>query len=498
MKTRFFSSNLIFQLLIFIILFYFVFELNYFRHWSSIQDQDLTLIHNSLLLNSGSKAEYHDHPGHTQILFMSLWLNFLKLLNIISVTSYQDFEISNFVKKDFIKLVQYSRFINLILSIVFAYTFYNIFKIIIKKKILSYLLTILLITSYPLLISISHIRTELISTTFIFLSFLYLLKTIKSIELNRKYIFLIGFFFTLSIFGKFQSIFIFLFYPFLLFIAKKKIIINLNNFEKNKLHIITSIIFILAIFLIWKKYVRGLNYIFLPMAVGYFYLLINYINNKYIKSSKFNFIFLFYFLFGISCSFFLIFIPKPFHTNNINVIVNFFSTSSMYIQGNNMYTLNFTEVLNLFNFSITSYLDYLKKIFLDNFFNELFLLLFSISISFFFRGKKIYTQDLKIITSLFVIIFVFSVRPQINYIIYFIPIIYLYFVFSIERIINYKIIIIVIILLTSFNIKYGFAFANKKKFLTDENRMCSPKFLNEYAFFYDKMRLELFPQACKK
>ena len=53
-------------------------------------------------------------------------------------------------------------------------------------------------------------------------------------------------------------------------------------------------------------------------------------------------------------------------------------------------------------------------------------------------------------------------------------------------------------LLTSFNIKYGFAFANKNKFLTDENRMCSPKFLNEYAFFYDKMRLELFPQACKK
>ena len=45
-----------FQFFIAIIVIFFVFELNYYRHWTSIEDQDLTLIHNSLLLNSGEKA----------------------------------------------------------------------------------------------------------------------------------------------------------------------------------------------------------------------------------------------------------------------------------------------------------------------------------------------------------------------------------------------------------------------------------------------------------
>lgn len=85
MKINILLSKYFFQLFIFITLFYLVFQLNYYRHWTSIDDQDLTLLHNSLLLNSGIKSEYQDHPGHTQILIISLWLNFLKLLNIIKV-----------------------------------------------------------------------------------------------------------------------------------------------------------------------------------------------------------------------------------------------------------------------------------------------------------------------------------------------------------------------------------------------------------------------------
>jgi hypothetical protein len=222
MKLNTFLTKYFFQLVIFIILFYFVFQLNYYRHWTSIDDQDLTLIHNSLLLNSGNKSEYQDHPGHTQILIMSLWLNILKFLNVIKVSSYSDVQIYNITKEEFINIVMYSRFINFILSIIFSYTFYNIFKLIIKHKKLSYLITILLITSYPLIISISQIRTELLSATFIFLSFLYLIKVLSKQYLNKKHIFLIGFFFILSIFGKFQSIFIFLFFPLLIFFIKKK------------------------------------------------------------------------------------------------------------------------------------------------------------------------------------------------------------------------------------------------------------------------------------
>ena len=220
--TRYLNSKYLFILIIFAFIFYFVFQLNYYRHWTSIGDQDLILIHNSLLLNSGIKAEYHDHPGHTQILLLSLWLNFLDILNIIKASSYNDFLVSNSIKKDFIELVTYSRFINFFSGLLFAYSFYNIFKVISKNKKLSYLITFLLITSHPLLISISHIRTELLSATFIFLSFLFLLKTLDNKRLKKKNIFFFGFFLTLSVFCKFQSIFIFLFFPLLISLIKKK------------------------------------------------------------------------------------------------------------------------------------------------------------------------------------------------------------------------------------------------------------------------------------
>ena len=81
MNYRYFDFKYFFQIIIILISFYYTFELNFFRHWSTTWDQDLILLHNSLLLNSGIKAEYHDHPGHTQILLISLWIDFLELFN---------------------------------------------------------------------------------------------------------------------------------------------------------------------------------------------------------------------------------------------------------------------------------------------------------------------------------------------------------------------------------------------------------------------------------
>ena len=232
-----------FQFFIAIIVIFFLFELNYYRHWTSIEDQDLTLIHNSLLLNSGEKAEYHDHPGHTKILFLSLWLNLLEIIRILNISSYDDLKFSNNIKNDFTKLVIYSRFLNALIGILFAYVFYNLNKVLTKNKNRSYLLSILFITSFPFLNSISHIRTELLSSVFILFSFLYLLKLVSKNTLKRKYIFYIGFFLILSVFSKFQSIFIFLLFPiFLSLIKKKGIQIKKNFFEQKKIYFYLSII----------------------------------------------------------------------------------------------------------------------------------------------------------------------------------------------------------------------------------------------------------------
>ena len=150
-------------------------------------------------------------------------------MNIINFSSYDDFKNLSLSEKNFFDLVKFSRFINFFSAVLFSYAFYGILKKILRKKNLSYLITILFVTSYPLLFSISQVRTELLSAGLIFLSLFFLLKSIDNKELNRKNIFFCGLTFVLSVFCKFQSIFIFLLFPLIFFfIKKKKIKINLN------------------------------------------------------------------------------------------------------------------------------------------------------------------------------------------------------------------------------------------------------------------------------
>tara|TARA_B110000027_G_scaffold127600_1_gene147105 strand:- start:2826 stop:4190 length:1365 start_codon:yes stop_codon:yes gene_type:complete len=454
-----------------------------------------------LLLNTGIKAEYHDHPGHTQILLMSLWINFLNFINIIEASSYNDFKNSELIKNNFIELVKYTRFINFFSILLFAYTFYNIFKVTGKNKITSYLLTLLLITSYSLMVAVSHIRTELLSATFIFLSFLFLMKTLNNRVLKKKNIFYLGLFFTLSVFCKFQSIFVFLFFPLLISVLKKnKISIDINYFENKKIHFFLSIIFILGIFLIWLKYVASINYIFFPIGFFYLYLFINYLNNKYFRSKQFNYIFIFYFLLGIIIGFLLLFVFKPFHTNNINMIVNFLGTSSMMIQNSNPYELSMIEIFKLIELSIFTFGEYLKIIFISNSLNELIIFLLSnLMFLILLKNSDYYKSYLKILISLFGIIFIFSVRPLNNYLIYFIPIIYFYFIFLASKIRNTKIVNVAIILLIFININDAIDIIDNKKFRPDENvKKSNCERSNKPNFYIERMRIEIIQKICKK
>lgn len=490
----------LFRFLITIFILFFVFELNYYRHWTSIQDQDLTLIHNSLLLNSGFKAEYHDHPGHTKILFLSLWLNLLEIIKVINISSYNDLKISENIRDDFIKLVTYSRFINFIIGIIFAYVFYSINKVLTNKRNRSYLLTILFVTSFPFINSISHIRTELVSSTFIFFSLLYLLKIVKKSIFKRKYIFYFGFFFILSIFSKFQSIFIFIFFPlFLSFLEKKKIEISKLYIEKKNLHLYLSLIIFTGIFLIWFKYAKGINLIFFPIFTLYLYIFLKYIDKKFFGYKKNFFIFLFYFLLGICFSFVLLYILKPFHTNNISMIANFFGASSMFVQGTSPYELNLIEAFKLINKAIFSYFYYLKLIFLTNSYTEIiFLLLCFITFGYNYKKKNRYLKDLLLFYFfLIAIIFLFSVRPSKNYLIYFVPFIYFFFNYSFNSVNQRFFFSFLVIILLFVNLMTGLKFISDQKFFSQVDLVCSKEFLNKKNFFYERMRLEILPLACK-
>ncbi len=71
-KTKIFLNIILISISI-----YFVYQLNYFNHWSGSLE-DFTIVYNALIVNSGYKAEYHDHPGHSLIILVSLWLQILE------------------------------------------------------------------------------------------------------------------------------------------------------------------------------------------------------------------------------------------------------------------------------------------------------------------------------------------------------------------------------------------------------------------------------------
>ena len=71
------------KILIIFLLFYLIL-LNLFQlseqHWSSILDQDIIIIYNSLLVSSGIEQEFRGHPAYTTFTFLGVIFKFLSFL----------------------------------------------------------------------------------------------------------------------------------------------------------------------------------------------------------------------------------------------------------------------------------------------------------------------------------------------------------------------------------------------------------------------------------
>ena len=481
--------------LVALLVFYLVFELNFYRHWSSISDQDLTLIHNSLLLNSNIKAEYHDHPGHTLIYLISIWLEILDSFSLVSFSSYNDISYSKNLEKDFVKVVIYSRFFNFFVSFAIIYSIYNILKLNGLNKLSTYLLIISFILSQTFLNAVGHIRTELLSAGCIFLSLLYFIKLIKKNYFKRKYIFLAGFFVLLSILCKWQSIFVLFFFPFIILVYKNKNIpIDVNKLEKWNIHNFLNIFYFIGIGLLCKKYMHGLNFIIIPASLFFIFFYILIYNKRYFRNRNFLNIFLFYFLTGISIGFFLLIIFKPFNENNIEMVFNFIGLGNMFISSENPYTYNINDILDLLKLSLNNIDNYLNKI-LFNRFNEIFLFLlflYNFFSNFNKNNNKIFIIYFGI---LFVLIALFSTRPELNYIIYISPIMYIFL--SIINIYKIKLFNLLLSLIIIFNIVNSFHFIKNHKFITEENIICSKENLKNKNFYWDRMRSDIFVNICQ-
>ena len=164
--------------------------------------------------------------------------------------------------------------------------------------------------------------------------------------------------------------------------------ISRNNFELRNIHNYFNLVFLIGIGLLCKKYMHGLNFIIIPFALIFILFFVFVLDERYFKKRYFLNIFLFYFLIGISTGFALLIAFKPFHTNNIGMVLNFIGSGNMFIASENPYTYKLNDILDLLRLSINNFGYYIDKIF-SNRFNEIFIALLFLYIFFNNFNKKI-------------------------------------------------------------------------------------------------------------
>ena len=145
---------------------------------------------------------------------------------------------------------------------------------------------------------------------------------------------------------------------------KKIIPLNQFKYEKKIYLLFTNLIYLFFIIFVYFKYVKGLNYFFIPLGIIFFLIFVNFLNNYYFRNKKFNHLFFFYFLTGAGICFLILLLIKPFHTNNINVIVNGFGQANMFIQGMSPYSSEVITIFSLIFSAVKGYVYLIKTYFL--------------------------------------------------------------------------------------------------------------------------------------
>ena len=217
--------------IIFLLFFYssisFYYALDHINsHWTAVYDDELTLVYNALLYNSGIEQEYTDHSGYFTILFTSIYLkvlNFFGIIEIYKFSQIHELDLNQIFKNS----IYHMRVLSIFVSAVYLISATYLFNILFKNKLFSFLLGVILFFLYGNLILLSGVRTEQFSGLFLMLS---LIGLFNFFEKNRL-IFLIMFLFCLfcSILNKSQVIYhlpLILLYSF--YVNKKPISFNIN------------------------------------------------------------------------------------------------------------------------------------------------------------------------------------------------------------------------------------------------------------------------------
>ena len=415
------TKQIKFQTFIFALFCIFCFVQNdIFKHWTVNADQDFTLIYNALLINSGFKPEYFDHPGYTQILFLSYIIDLLNFFNISNIGDLENIYDKNFSIKEFNYLFFSSKISNLIILFLISIFLNYLFFQITQKRNLSFLLTLFFLYLCSYHIELHRIRTELGSFLFLIIFISLFISFIDLKKINNYNIFFSGFFFALGIFAKMQIIFCL---PLLLIL----LITNKGTFE-NKVKIIYFdrlfiffylLILILTVSIFSDGYFNKIFTLSFGLVTLLFFL---YLGKKKINSFILGARFYFFFLSGFILTIIFFLIAKPFHLFYFKVLANFPGWMTMFAVPIGKYQANFSVFKNIFDKILNEFDIFFYKIYFSDKILFTYIVVNILTALWFYYKKKIRRENFIIIISLFCYFFllciIFSLRISQNYFLY--------------------------------------------------------------------------------
>lgn len=415
------TKKIKFQTLIFALFCIFCFvQNNIFHHWTENADQDFTLIYNALLINSGFKPEYFDHPGYTQILFLSYIIDLLNFFNISNIGDLESIYDKNFSIKEFNYLFFSLKISNLIILFLISIFLNYLFFKVTQKKNLSFLLTLFFLYLCSYHIYLDRIRTELGSFLFLLIFISLFIKFIDLKKINKYNIFFSGFFFALGIFAKMQIIFCL---PLLLIL----LITNKGTFE-NKAKIVYFdrlfiffylLILIFIVFFFSEGYFNKIFTLSFGLVALLFFL---YLGKKKLNSFILGARFYFFFLSGFILIIIFFLIAKPFHLFYFKVLANFPGWMTMFVVPTGNHQVHFSVFKNIFYKILNQFDIFFYKIYFSDKILFAYIVLNILTALWLYFKKKIRGENFKIIISIFCYFFllciIFSLRINQNYFLY--------------------------------------------------------------------------------
>ncbi len=350
-------NNIVYSILVYIfylaLIYYLSSQFDLQRDWLAHPDQDLHIIYNALLFNSGLEQETRS-AGYFTYLFFSIIVNVLYFFKLIPVYDINSSLNNESINSSFQDIIFFGRLFSISCISFLFLAFYWLFSYLSKDKFVGALVPLLLIFSNGTIDHLYHIRTEVISAIFFVMAFLFLIIMLKKNLSNPLYYLILFLIFFYS--AQVQKALVIFYLPIVLFLVfffkEQPIKFRVNGFDFiNNKKFKLLIIFITFLYFLTKLLTNTgdiLSIIFLIVNIVIFNSFIYFVSEK--NHEKSNLIIL-----NVTIFFSIVFYKSllSIHPSSSRFLfIDNFTTVLSYIAYTKQYLLNDSHLINLTNAAV--------------------------------------------------------------------------------------------------------------------------------------------------